>query len=529
MTDETPTPDHEPGHGPDDPDLDDPLTAEDIVNERPTSPSGDTRSGDTQAARIVSLALARYRLLQGDDGRLYAAAHDGPSLACNLRGRDGLRARLADLYYDLHGQVPSGSALTDALAVLEARAARSDREPVSLRVAGAGPAAVALDLGTADGRCVLVDGTGWRIAERAPVLLRRSALTAPLPLPVPGGSLDSLAELLNVDESRFRLVVAWLVGTLLPAIPHPILAVVGEQGTAKTTAARLVVSLVDPSPAPLRTPPREMRSWAAAATASWIVALDNVSTIAPWFSDTLCKAVTGDGIVERALNTDDDLNILAFRRCIALTAIDAGRLAGDLAERLLTVELDVIPPGRRRPDAEIAARYADVHPGVLGALLDLTAQALAVLPTVRLDELPRMADFARLLGALDRVRGWSTLADYTQAAHQASQAVLDGDPIAEAVLGLVGQRGVWTGTASDQRPAGPDHPEPPAPGMATHTAGHQRGTQAPRPGLACQRGPGGRVPAPRPAADDHPARTRAVRRQRRDSVVAGVALVAGRR
>ena len=137
--------------------------------------------------------------------------------------------------------------------------------------------------------------------------------------------------------------MAWLVAALFPEIPHPILALVGEQGTAKSTAARLVVSLVDPSPAPLRTPPREMRSWAAAASASWVVALDNVSTIPDWFSDTLCKAVTGDGIVERALHTDDDINVLTFRRCVALTSIDAGRLAGDLAERLLTVELARIP------------------------------------------------------------------------------------------------------------------------------------------------------------------------------------------
>jgi hypothetical protein len=275
------------------------------------------------------------------------------------------------------------------------------------------------------------------------MLFRRSALTAPLPDPVRGGSLDPLAELLHVDQAGFRLVVAWLVAAVLPDIPHPILALVGEQGTAKSTAARLVVSLVDPSPAPLRTPPREMRSWAASASASWIVALDNVSSIPDWLSDTLCKAVTGDGIVERALHTDDDINILTFRRCIALTSIDAGRLAGDLAERLLTVELARIPTGSRRPDAEIAARYAQAQPGVLGALLDLTAQVLAALPGVRLAALPRMADFARVLDALDRTQGWTTLADYGEAAAEANRAVLESSPVAQAIIALVGRGGAW--------------------------------------------------------------------------------------
>jgi hypothetical protein len=448
MTDET-QPDPVPG--PDDPDLDDPLTADDIVKHpQDIRPSGIGRSGgDSQATRLVALAHAHFRLIRGEDGRPYATEHGGPAIAYGLRGRDGLRGRLAELYADVYQQTPSGAALGDALVVLESRAGRKDPEPVALRVGSMVPSSVAVDLGTADGRCVLVDSSAWRIAQRSPVLFRRSALTGPLPVPVRDGSLEPLAELLNVDAGGFRLVVAWLVAALLPDIAHPILALVGEQGTAKSTAARLVVSLVDSSPAPLRTPPREMRSWAASAQASWVVAFDNVSSIPDWLSDTLCKAVTGDGIVERTLHTDDDINILTFRRCIALTSIDAGRLAGDLAERLLTVELDRIPRHKRRTDTVIAEQYARAQPSILGALLDLTSQVLATLPEVELDEMPRMADFARILGALDRIQGWTTLADYGDAAAEANRAVLESSPVAQAVIGLIGRGGAWQGTAGE--------------------------------------------------------------------------------
>jgi hypothetical protein len=303
-----------------------------------------------------------------------------------------------------------------------------------------------LDLGGDDGRCVLIEPGRWRIAQRSPVLFRRSALTTPLPEPERGGSLDTLRELLNVDEAGWRLIVGWLVAALIADMPHPILALTGEQGTAKSTAARLVVELVDASPAPLRTPPREMRSWAAAARASWVVALDNVSSIPDWLSDTLCKAVTGDAIVERTLHTDDDVNVVAFRRCVALTTIDAGRLAGDLAERLLPIELAPIAPERRRTDTEITAAYAHARPGALGALLDLAATVLATLPAVHLERAPRMADFARILGALDRVHGWDSLAVYLAAAADANQAVLESSPIAQAVMDLIGRGGAWHGT-----------------------------------------------------------------------------------
>jgi hypothetical protein len=195
-----------------------------------------------------------------------------------------------------------------------------------------------------------------------------------------------------------------------------------------------------------------------------------VATIPAWLSDTLCKAVTGDGIVERALHTDDDVTVLTFQRCIALTTIDAGRLAGDLAERLLTVDLARLPNGHR-PAAEIDAAYEAAQPEVLGALLDITAQVLAALPAVQLPELPRMADFARILAALDRSQGWTTLADYRHVAGEANQAVLDSDPVARAVVALV-ERHAWKGTHDELLATiTPDHPGREWPSTARGLAG----------------------------------------------------------
>ena len=59
-----------------------------------------------------------------------------------------------------------------------------------------------------------------------------------------------------------------------------------------------------------------------------------------------------------------------------------------------------------------------------------------------------MADFARILAALDRVCGWTTLADYAAAAAEATEAVLESDPVAQAVFALV-ESGAWQGTPAE--------------------------------------------------------------------------------
>ena len=409
--------------------------------------SGDGKT--SQATRLVALARRQFRTVLGTDGKCYAVPIEGPQIALTLRGENGLRTRLARAYFDETNSAAGASAIADAMTVLEGQAVDTDPEPVALRIAQEA-GFLLLDLGTPDGCVVVIDQDHWELLDCGPVLFRRTRLTSPLPIPAwdAHDGLDRLRDLLNVSESGFRLLVAWLVAALFPDIPHPILALSGEQGTAKSTTGRMLVSLIDPSPAPLRAAPKDARAWTVQAAASWTVMLDNVSTIPAWFSDTLCKAVTGDGMVERALYTDDDVNVLSFKRVIGMTTIDAGALRGDLAERLLMVELDPIPPTKRRTDDQVKAAYEDAAPVILGAILDLTSKVLATLPTVVVAELPRLADFAKILAAIDEINGWTTLPDFTALASEITEAVIDADPFADAVRGLIHQKRNWTGTAA---------------------------------------------------------------------------------
>jgi hypothetical protein len=406
-------------------------------------PYGDNKKrGPSAASQLVALARKRYDLFMSEDGRPYGVKIDGPNIALPLRGKAGLRSQLARIFTDEQGgTVPSQSALADAMTVLEGVAASAEPRVPHIRVARH-DTNIVVDLGSADGRCVVIGPGGWERYSRSPVLFRRSGAMKPLPDPVrDGDGLAKLRSMLNTSDDGFRLLVAWLVAGFVPDLPHPILAFRGEQGTGKSKAAQMVIGILDPSGAPKRTAPRDIKSWATQAFNSWALCLDNVSIVPDWLSDALCRAVTGDGIVDRALYTDDDVVVLEFRRVLAMTTIDAGALAGDLAERLLTIELNLIPDHKRREEAELDTAYADAHAGILASLFDLLAKVLAVLPGVQLTERPRMADFARILAAVDQVQGWDTITSYKATARDAVADVLDGEPFAQAVAALADKAG----------------------------------------------------------------------------------------
>lgn len=412
------------------------------------------------ATAIVAIAEELFRFGQTPDGEPFAVRIGGPNIALMFRGsRDALRATLAGEYRRQSGKVPSASALADALNVLAGAALGSPPEPVALRLA-AHDGSVVLDLGGADGRAVVVRPDGWEVVQTSPVLFRRTALTAALPEPTRGGDIEELRAFLNADDESWLLLVAWLVAALIPDIPHPILLLSGQQGTGKTTAARLLLRLIDAATAETRSAPRDPEQWAVAAAGSWCVIIDNISHIGEWFSDSLCKAVTGDGWVRRKLYTDGELAVLNFRRVVVLTSIDAGALRGDLGRRLVRVELEPIDLGRRRDETGLHADFAARRPAILGALFDLLARVLAELPKVRLPPIDAtMIDAARVFAAIDVVRGTAALDTYVAQAGTISKEVVEADALGEAIIKLMETINEWTGTAGELRERlTPEHP-----------------------------------------------------------------------
>ena len=105
-------------------------------------------------------------------------------------------------------------------------------------------------------------------------------------------------------------MIAYLLAALRPRGPYPVLALIGEQGTAKTTFIRLLRSLVDPSTVPSSALPFGGRDLFIAAHNAHIMAFENVSKLSNAMSDFLCRLATGGGVRTRTLFRDADETLL---------------------------------------------------------------------------------------------------------------------------------------------------------------------------------------------------------------------------
>jgi hypothetical protein len=429
----------------------------------PTGQTSETeqKAETNQATVLLDLAREHYRMLRSPDGEAYGVRKDGPNVAIPL-GRGGTFSNhLVRLFYESEGKAPSDQAEKTAVKVLCAYLDDEEPETVHLRVARHGDGIV-LDLGTPDGSCVIVTADGWQIESKSPVVFRRGAS---LPLPIPQRDPDGLAKLrplINASEEQFRFGVAWLVAALIPGVPHPILLPRGEQGSAKTTLSRIFQAVIDPSGIKPGVLPKDQQDFAVRMNAAYVQAFDNVSGLPLWQSDALCRAATGDTFVTRTLYFNRDVTILEYCRPIILNTIDPGALSGDLVERSLPLDLDRIPPERRRTERASIGDDAETNPGlydqldkdrpaILGALLDLVSAVFRNITSVKVDNLPRMADFGKILAAIDAAHEWNTGSLFAELVNAETGALVEGDPFASRLVQFMEDRDEWQGTATELR------------------------------------------------------------------------------
>lgn len=412
----------------------------------------DENEAQSQADILLSLVREHDYFKTIDNKTFVSLPIENHVEVVSLNSTD-FRNYLARKYYLNTKTVPKQQALLEVLGVLNAMALFEGRTiPLAHRIGG-DTSLVKVDLVNADWNIVEITSNGWAVKPNTtPQFIRPQGMLA-LPEPKTGGNIQELRKFLNVSsDDDWILILSWLIAALSPKGPYPILVLVGEQGSSKSTTAKVLRNLVDPYKAVLRAVPRSEQDLYISANNSWVLAFDNLSGMPQWLSDAFCRISTGGGLASRQLYSDATEVIFDFQRPIILNGIDEVATRPDLLDRSIVVTIPTISEQDRKRESEFWKEFEEARPRILGALFDAIAAAMKNMHQVRLEKAPRMIDFAVWVSAA------SSSLDFTQEQFmnaifsnrsRAIQTGIESSTVAQAVMSYMENQSYWQGNASE--------------------------------------------------------------------------------
>lgn len=414
-----------------------------------------SENSEPQATTLVQLAVNVEKFHDGDEA--YAKVVQDDHLEVLRIGSKAFETWLQKKYWERFNSVPSTQALKEAIGVLRSMAIYGAKQRTThVRIAG-DDNVVWLDLANEKHQAVRIDANGWEIVDKPEPNFVRPRGMLPLPFPVRGGSLNELRKLINVrDDYDWIMIVAWLVAAFRPRGPYPILIITGEQGSAKSTLSRMLRSLIDPNKAALRNAPKDERDLVIAAKNGQVIALDNLSKIPESLSDALCRLSTGGGFGTRQLFTDTDEILFEVQRPVILNAITEVCTRSDLLDRAVSVTQNAIPAHQRLTESELWARFNSLKGEALGVILDAVSYACSASSQVRLNTMPRMADFATWVQAAEPALPWEQgqfLLAYESKRVAANESAIESCVVASTLTSFMEHHTKWQGTATEMMDA----------------------------------------------------------------------------
>ncbi|MEQ2465133.1 hypothetical protein [Niallia hominis] len=395
-----------------------------------------------------------------DEAEFFQNDLDEAFAAVNINGhREVIKVKskkfkmwLTKQYYDTTKKAPTSDAMNQALGVMEMKAAfEGDEHRLQLRVTEK-DGAFYYDLANEEWEVVKVEPRSCQVLKDAPILFTRNKNMKAQVLPDFAGDLKLLLNHIRIkNEDDQILYLTYLVTCLIPSIPHAVLVFSGEKGASKSTSMRLTRQVVDPAVQDLLTMPNSLQDLALSLANNYMPSFDNLDGLSAEKSDLLCIASTGGGFSKRTLFTDDDETLLDLRRCVGLTGINVVVTRADLIDRSIIIELDRIPEDERKEERDVWDAFEKDRARIVGGALQALANAMTIYPKIKLDKLPRMADFTRWGYAIAEVLGYGGerfLEAYRKNRNQSNEEAISSHPVAATVVALMKDRQTWSGSVA---------------------------------------------------------------------------------
>jgi len=245
-------------------------------------------------------------------------------------------------------------------------------------------------------KSIKISKTGWEIVDENPIIFKRYSHNKEQVNPsTENNDVNLIFKYINItDQNQRNLLSVYLISCFIPDFSHPMLAIFGPQGSAKSTLAKIFRLIIDPSLIEVASMPTNHKELVQVLAHHTFIFFDNISYMSKSASDTLCKAITGSGFIKRELFENDEDIIYQLKKCIGVNGINLVTTKPDLLDRSILIELERISSSNRKQESELMDEFQKDLPRILGGIFDTLSKALEIKENIKLEDVPRMADFA---------------------------------------------------------------------------------------------------------------------------------------
>lgn len=300
---------------------------------------------------------------------------------------------------------------------------------------------------------VKINKDGWSIVKTPPILFKRFEHQKEQVIPVSGGDPHDILDFVNIqDQEQKILFMVFLISAFIPDFPHPMPFFYGPQGSAKSTVSKVIRQLIDPSHIEVSQFPKKQDELVQMFDHHTILFFDNISYISQEQSDMLCKVITGGAFSKRKLYSDNDDIIYSFKKTVGMNGISLVLTKPDILERSLLFPLERVSKSNRVQEEVLLKNFEDKLPMIFGSILDTISKAMFYKESIKLEQTPRMADFAIWGSAIAKALGYKEgvfMDAYWKNIDSQDMEILYEDTTAGAIMQFMENKYEWSGTASE--------------------------------------------------------------------------------
>ena len=164
--------------------------------------------------------------------------------------------------------------------------------------------------------------------------------------------------------------------------------------------------IIDPSEIDIKALPKNISDVVAAVSNQYMVCFDNVSRISEELSDIFCIVATHGYYSKKKLYSNNEEYAIKLNARVSFSGITNLSSKPDLIDRMLCLKLNRIDSNKRRTEEEILKEFQTDLPYILDRIFRILSKAIPIYRELKLERLPRMADFAKWGYAIAEAMGY---------------------------------------------------------------------------------------------------------------------------